>query len=53
MKHIIETKVARVCRKCWSCIVVLISEGREKCQMCGHEQDEPKAVTNEKMVPRF
>ena len=33
---------ARACRKCWSVIVESIENGREKCRVCNHEQDEPK-----------
>lgn len=33
---------ARACRKCWGVVVEPIGDGKEKCRICGHEQDESK-----------
>jgi len=45
------TKVARACTECWSVIVDPIGNGREKCRMCGHEQDEPGAPPRVRIIP--
>jgi hypothetical protein len=33
------SKAARACRECWSLLVEYIGKRRERCTMCGHEQD--------------
>ena len=33
------SKAARACEECWSIRVEYIGKRRERCQMCGHEQE--------------